>query len=458
MIMKLEFNHKGQDYTLAKHPVIARRLKLGQITPDQAANYPWYLRREIQGKERKFKLLAKDKDAIKMAKDTIDGHLKRPAEFSQFLAHRDARQSITIGALAKDWIAAGLPFRKTEPRTPEAAAIVLENLNRALPWWSSKHVATIDATLIEDYAGHRAPALRGADLELAALSCLCKWAAFSGTVDKNPFEKRPRFGKTKQHCHEACPEDDETLHRIIAYMFDPIRDGNHPNILTQSRLAGGTLAFCALTGLRPGEPALLRRLPPLGETPMNTRTLEPGTIFPDRAGQQRMKVERLKRGQNPFVTLHPAVISFLSAWRAWLAKTMPDAENLFPLGTHNQTTLNAALTRASEALKLPHFKPHAMRAYYVKVRRSQGEDDASIAGELGQTTQGDLIRSVYGDPQDLHGGQLFDWLPAKGEPAWALLNQQATPEKPAIPPTRKPKADPAPAPVVKILVPAIQLN
>jgi hypothetical protein len=27
-----------------------------------------------------------------------------------------------------------------------------------------------------------------------------------------------------------------------------------------------------------------------------------------------------------------------------------------------------------------------------------------IAGELGQTTNGELIRSVYGDPQDLIGG------------------------------------------------------
>jgi len=145
-------------------------------------------------------------------------------------------------------------------------------------------------------------------------------------------------------------------------------------------------------------------------------------MFPDRAGQLRMKVQRLKHGQNPFVSLHPAAESFLSAWRSWLATAMPNETRLFPLGTDDQTTLNRALNIASTGLDLPHFKPHGFgRAFYVKVRRSQGTDDAAIAGELGQTTNGELIRSVYGDPQDLIGGQLFDWLPDDHAPAWSLL-------------------------------------
>jgi hypothetical protein len=94
-----------------------------------------------------------------------------------------------------------------------------------------------------------------------------------------------------------------------------------------------------------------------------------------------------------------------------------------------------AVSRASQALNLPHFKPHAMRAFYVKVRRSQGEDDATIAGELGQITNGALIRSVYGDPSDLMGGNLFDWLPEDTTPAWALL--------------AKPLPQPAPGPTPK---------
>ena len=419
--MKLTFAHAGTERTLAKHNDVMRQLKAGVITNELAAQKPWLFRLVVEGKQRTFTLSSKDKEAVREAKDILNGQTQQPTGFAAFLAEKDAKRSITIGELATDWLAAGLPFRKTESRTPEAADRLRATINRALAWWATVPVATITANTLEDFAGHRKPALRSADLEMAAVSSLCQWAVFTARISANPLAKRPTFAKVGQHCHEACPDDDETLHKLLAYLFDPIVDIHHKETLTLSRLAAGTLAFCALTGLRPGEPAALLRVPPLAETPRHTRDLEPGTIFRDRAGALRMKVARLKRGQNPFVTLHPAAESFLSAWRSWLAANLPDAKYLFPLGTDDQTTLNRALNRASAALKLPHFKPHAMRAFYVKVRRSQGEDDATISGELGQTTNGELIRSVYGDPQDLIGGQLFDWLPEDTAPAWDLL-------------------------------------
>ena len=414
--MKVTFTHAGTERTLAKHPVVQRDLRSGAITEKDAASKPWYLRYTVAGKERVFKLVAAERDAVRAAKDILNGHQQRPDQFNAFLAAQDARRSITVGVLAKEWIEAGLPFRKTEPRRDEAAGRLRTLIQRVLPWWKDKHIATITPHVIEDYADHRAPELRAADLALGALSCMCQWAVLTGRTEKNPFEKRPTFAKVKQHCHEACPDDDETMHCALAYLFEP---GASPRF----KLAGGTLAFCALTGLRPGEPAFLMRQPPLTDMPANTRNLLPGAIFPDRSGLLRMKVQRLKHGQNPFVTLHPAAENFLSAWRAWLAAELPAETRLFPLGTDDQTTLNRALNVASTALGLPHFKPHGFgRAFFVKVRRSQGADDATIAGaELGQTTNGDLIRSVYGDPQDLHGGALFDWLPEDKGPCWALL-------------------------------------
>lgn len=75
------------------------------------------------------------------------------------------------------------------------------------------------------------------------------------------------------------------------------------------------------------------------------------------------------------------------------------------------------------------MKPHGFgRAYYVRVRRSMGVDDATIACELGQRTDGALIRSVYGHPKDPVGGMLHDWLPANPDgtaitPAWHRLCQ-----------------------------------
>lgn len=418
--MKLTLIHAGQKRTLVKHPTVQRDLRAGAITEKVAATKSWYLRFEVAGKTRTFKLPAANSKAVRAAKEILRGQQERPSEFSAFLDAQAARHSITVGKLADEWFAAGLPFRKTEPRLPVAAARLRDTLERALPWWKDKPVSTITANTVEDFAAHRAPSLRAADLELGSVSSLCQWAVLAGRIEKNPLEKRPKFAKVKAHCHEACPDDDEALHCVLAYLFKPAGD---PLL----KLAGGTMAFCALSGLRPGEPALLLRLPVLEEMPNNTRNLEPGVMFRDREGVLRMKVQRLKHGQNPFVTLHPAAQSFMSAWRVWLAATMPDVARLFPLGTEDHTALNRALNAASAALGLPHYKPHGFgRAFYVKVRRSQGTDDATIAGELGQTTNGELIRSVYGDPQDLHGGALFDWVPDDAAPSWNLL---------AMPPT-----------------------
>jgi hypothetical protein len=207
-----------------------------------------------------------------------------------------------------------------------------------------------------------------------------------------------------------------------------IIDGEHEDVLKLAKkLAGGTLAFCALTGVCPGEPKFLLRQPPLAETLANLRNLAPCVIFPDRSGQLRMEAHRLKHGQNPFVLLDPAAENFLVTWRAWIEVNSPNETRLFPSAGDDQTSLNRALNAASTALGLARFKPRGFgRAFFVKVRRSQRADDATIAGELGQTTNGDLIRSVYGDPQDLHGGVLFDWLPEDRALAWNLLAVKPT--------------------------------
>ena len=47
-----------------------------------------------------------------------------------------------------------------------------------------------------------------------------------------------------------------------------------------------------------------------------------------------------------------------------------------------------------------------------------------IAGELGQTTSGKLVRDTYGAPDDMFGGALFDWPPERDgklvERAWSV--------------------------------------
>jgi integrase len=453
--MKLTFTHAGVTRTLAKHPKVAAALKAGTMTEADAAKTPWYLRLKVGDKEQKFKLApTAARDAIRAAIDKLK--TINTDEFKEFQKAKAAKESVTVGELADEWLAAGLPFRKTAPRTEKAANELRPKFQRALSWWRDKPVATITAHACEDYAAYRSPHLTGADRELSALSCLFKWAFLSGKIDSNPISKRARFGTCKKHCHQTTFDDDETAHKVFAYMFGGhASDPQHPNACRNIALSGGSLVFSFLTGLRSGEPELLQRVPQLEETPATTKNLLPGTIFPDRSGQLRMKVQRLKGGQNPFVALHPAAASFVSVWQEWLARWMPDAKQLFPQGANDDTQLNRALNITSEALKLPHFTPHAMRAYYVKVRRSQGEDDTTIALELGQTTNGKLIRSTYGDPQDLVGGQLFDWLPEDCAPAWNLLGTWKPVQKPLKHP-KKAKPTEAAQPAVEV-APAVSV-
>jgi integrase len=320
-------------------------------------------------------------------------------------------------------------------------------------------VAGITARTMSEYVVWRRSNIRrgtgdrSADIQLAALSSLCQWAQFDGRIAANPFSKRPRFQDSAavRHCHEAMPETDEILHRLLTWFFT--RTADVPSAALQHSpdtrriTAGAWLAFTALTGLRPQEPQELWLLPNMTQTPDSLKSLQPGQCFPTRDGQMRMKVVRYKRGQNPFVILTPAALDFLRVWTEWLvgvrhtSYSMP-TKRLFPnvddptrpfCAGSDTSPLNKLLNDACRACAVPPCRPKGLgRAFYVRVRRSQGADDATIAGELGQTTNGELIRKVYGDPDDMLHGSAYDWLPddqdrRPTDPAWNLLKTNETP-------------------------------
>jgi integrase len=436
----LVFSHHGINRTLVKHPAYVAAFKKGELSASDLKFKPWNLRFEVKGSERKFKLSPVDKDALRQAKDILNGQRDTPGEFAAWLSHRDSRRGITVGELAQDWRALKYPDHNGRPRTPESIANLEAFFTSALTWWAAVPAASADTKFAEFIAWRRAHSKRGngeraADLELNTLSCLCRWAVFARKIDLNPFRgrkqggSRPTFRSSADitHCYEAMPSSDEELHRILNWFFssaDPRR------VIT-----GAWLAWCALTGLRPGEPAHLMRHAALAAVPGSPKQLAPGTIFPTRDGKTKMKIHRLKRGQNPYVTLHPAAAEFLNAWNGWLQTHFPAAPYLFPnpedltqpLCHRGDKFLNGLLVHACVAAQAPHCKPHGFgRGYYVRVRRSQGVEDPTIAGELGQTTNGKLIRDTYGDPDDMVGGALFDWLPENDKqepitPAWKLL-------------------------------------
>lgn len=468
--LKLTFDYPkgGATYTLVKHSTVRQALKHGRITEEQARRKPWYLRASWRP-DRPFKLKVDDADAIRAAKDLLRGRVEQPEAFAQFMAVLDAKRGVTIGELAKDWITAGLPFTALEKRELDAADTLKATITRALKYWQEIRAASITPKSWEKFAAWREHTdnldhthkggRRTTIVELSALSSLCQWAVAEEKLKENPFAGYAKVIKPKnvEHCPQFAPETDEELHRILNWFWTstttPTNRHKPADVDRATRIMGAWLVFTALSGLRPEEPAYLYRFKRLDTTPARPASLPAGTIFPDRTGQLRMRVVRTKRGQNPFIQLHPALLDFLDVWTQWLElnrpSLSPDAPSPAPqIPTHwfpheldwsrpicpagDTSRLNEKLNQCTAALQLPVRKPKGVgRAYYVAVRRSQGADDAEISGELGQATKADLIREVYGNPDDLRGGALLDWLPEEQDPqtqklvptaaAWQIL-------------------------------------
>lgn len=341
----------------------------------------------------------------------------------------------TVGQLAADWIVSGYARANRRPRTAGQQRTQALFLGYALTWWSDRRLDTITGPMLGDYAEARRASTRTGttgdrtiDIELGVLSNLFQWAIATGRATVNPFAKRPRFQDTTtiSHCHEYMPRSDEELHQLCgALMAEPA-----------TAIHGAQLLFQALTGLRPGEPGLLR-----WDARYTADTYQPGhrreALF-EGSRQELLAVSRLKRGQNPVVIVHAALRSFLDAWRPWCAARYPSSPWYFP-NPHDPAqplikagasgrTLNTPLNDAARALALGERHAHAMRAYYVRVQRSQGVLDATIAARLGQSGGARLIETIYGKPTDCFGDGRFDFLPAPDSgilPAWARLH--ATP-------------------------------
>lgn len=446
---KLIVVHGGIERTLRKHPEHVAAYQRGELTLADLAAKPWQLRAKINGRERVFKLPHQEKDALRAAKDILNGRTEHASQFAEFLAVRDAKRGLTLGALAAAWTKAGLPFSKTKARDIEAAGRLKATLARTLDYWANRAVNGITQHTMEDFVvwrrthvrkGARFTGSRSADLELGALSCLCQWAVLTGQIEKNPFAVRPTYSETQKHCHHSMPAGDDQLHQVLAHI---ISYGT-----MEAHTCAAWLAFTALTGLRPGEPAYLQRLPIARKFP-DLRAALPGQLYRLPDGNWRMKVHRTKHGQNPAVLIHPALRNFLRAWSHWLRQSGSTGASPVPAGAPPAVSLLFAgatedrvrdlLDRACLELKLPPLKPHGFgRAYYVRVRRSQGMEDPTIGVELGQTTDGKLIRDTYGDPLDPVGGNLHDWLITPRKPAWNLLydvSPAASPAKTSQTPT-----------------------
>jgi len=427
--MKLTFDHQGRQLQLVKHPRFMTAYRQGEMSKSDLAASAWYFRH--QGRMHSLKT-DDDKEAIRRARDHLRAQVSEPDKFQQFLAQEKARKGVTLTTLATDWKSLRCPRPNGSVRTEKQIDAITPFLTSALLYWGERPAAGVKMPDLGKYAAWReanakkgCSGKRSVDLELNTLSLVCQWAKADGRLDANPFAARPRFqeGAAVKHCHDFAPQSDEELHRLIGWFMES-KD-------LRQVVAGGHLMFCALTGLRPGEPGALLVSP---------SEYQPGFVSTHQiegASVTRIRLQRTKAGLNPGARVHPVLAEFLETWKTWLAIHVPKATHLFPdpdsdkprplvpVGLTRVSRLSRDLADAVAQLGLPNRHAHGMRAYYVRVRRSQGTDDSTIAAEIGHTGGSNLVARTYGDPGDMFGSGRYDWRAAQGEPCWATLRQQS---------------------------------
>lgn len=413
----------GQQVHLTKHP------RCGSLPADVAAATPWGLRmtNPATGKRGWQSLKTADaKTAKQHARDLLEAAAAGAEAWTTHAQINHRRAGLLVGTIAQEYAAAGCPRLKGMdilPRTGRALDDERRNLASALDWWADKPLSSVNLPLMRAFAAARAPRYRTAELELVSLSNAARFALEHGRIPVNPFRGRRNFRNpdTIVHCHTEAPASTEELHALCGWL------------LRQPHLAsyGAALLWSAFTGLRPGEIGYLRRAAQPGQPGSLSTLTADGQTF------QVMHVHREKRGINPAVRLHAAALDFLAAWHAHLdlvgtthldsafhfPHPLDRTRPVIPAGNAQGCAIDKHLKRAAAAIGITaNRRPHAMRAYYVRCRRSQGALDSTIASELGERTGEALIVSTYGDPAGLRGDGKFDWLPATGSPCWSVLS------------------------------------
>lgn len=375
--------------------------------------------------------------ALEAARQLIDAHFRGPDQYQELRDATKLRDTLTVGAVLAQWDTAGCPMPNGIPRREPEQKRQRAHLRWLREWWNVHHVHKA-AELHGQYARWRraqVPAAggytgnRSLELEFTTLRNCFRWALRERIVKINPFTDSERYVDTRAiiHCNTYMPASPEEFHRIIRALLA------HDSPL--HRVAGAQLCYMGLTGARAGEPGFLKwdAKYTAGGLP------EPGHIFPrqlDGRASELLAIERLKNGINPAIEMRPALASFLSVWKPYCRHHWPDSPWWFPdplkpseplhLPQDRRNRLRTPLNQAVAALALPERHPHGMRAYYVRVRRSQGASDATIADELGESTGAAIIVSTYGRADQIRGDGRFDFLPAEGAPAWTQLTLPPT--------------------------------
>lgn len=259
---------------------------------------------------------------------------------------------------------------------------------------------------------------RAVDMELTTLSNILNYGVLIEEVEVNRIQhNRPKFrsGRKVEHCRDKQPRSGDELHILGAQLFE----------IRKSQSYGWQMFFEALTGCRTSEILMLRK---------DAKPGEPGYV-----DGSWLYIQRAKAGDNPYIFITPELRSCLDAFNNWHALTwngkqdgLPKSPWYFPSVKHggadpvDKNGLCHALQRMAKSLLTKEGEPereitsHGLRAFYVTWRRSVGDQDAKIAGDLGHRSGGaTLIWTTYGQkPPNWTGGPEFGPMPLKVPIAW----------------------------------------
>jgi hypothetical protein len=276
-------------------------------------------------------------------------------------------------------------------------------------FFKTTFVDELDEDLLDDYHEYRVEGVkegadgdRTTDLELNTLSKSLDWAVRKKKLKVNPIrhDRMRYYNKDNaKHCKDFAAETPEELHAVAGHLF------SYP----EGEVLAWQFLFQSNFGPRTEETLKLRR--------DGKSITDPGFIVGD-----EMHVRRaLKNTLNTTIYLHPQGKILMAAFDAWAEMRHPKSKVYFPSpieGTEvvAKGSMNAALRRLFEAGLTPRrLRGHGTRAYYVRVERSHGVQDATIAIRLNQVAGPETLQRCYGavDERWLNGhGPKLKYLPA----------------------------------------------
>ncbi len=304
------------------------------------------------------------------------------------------RQRVTVRELVDEYVAAGCPTRKMQPKSPATIRNELFFLNPVRKYFGDTIASAVTLAVCDKYRDWRLSGgyvsnfkvrgghprtmptkggKRSVDLELTVLSNVFNLALRRNVFKSNPFAGRGRYSVAEdvRHCREVAPTP-EGLKQIEEWLR--MRDEHG---------VADLVCFLAFSGLRIGE-----------ELPLTW-----GAVNKD---EQILHVKREKRGITPWVPILPEMEALLGNMKKRATGELLFPSPFDPSKPRDVSAIRHRMTTACKKLEIGHVTPHGLRSYFVTQARQSGLTDADIAALIGDKTGPAIIAHTYGDVRPDH--------------------------------------------------------